>query len=250
MLCVVAWLSVGSLRSVAVASNSAAIPVSLPLAGPRSIDPVPKIATLVKASVYKQALENREVMTHAVLEDLPEVPAKPPFKVPVQPKKYSIYALMLVNARPIRTFQIMTNFSLYPKMISYIEKAELVDAKQNLVKILGGIWNFKLQSLVKFEEKNKNWIHYQVIGGHFAGLTGDMYFESMGENGTLVYLNGSVTGVKWPPTFVIERGAEIVFGFTGKRMRTYIESSPGDSKAHAEQDAQHPNLPQPRSHLE
>ena len=83
---------------------------------------------------------------------------------------------------------------------------------------------------MRFEERGDRWIHYEIVGGHFTGLSGDIFFESWGEKGTAVYFGGEQQGAEFPPKFVIERGAEIVFGFTAKRMRSYIEGLAHESR--------------------
>ena len=98
-------------------------------------------------------------------------------------------------------------------------------ADHAVLDIEGGVWKFRLRSWVRFEERADRWIHYLIVGGHFTGLEGDIYFESAGEKGTLVYFHGDQQGKHWPPKLVIERGAEIVFGFTAGRMRKYLESN-------------------------
>jgi hypothetical protein len=107
---------------------------------------------------------------------------------------------------------------------------------------------------VRFEEMSPEWIRYRIVDGHFEGLEGDIYFESVPERGTAVYFHGAKMGKDWPPAFVIETGAEIVFGFTAKRMRSYVEEqkkaplSRGNSNGRDTPD--NTELPKPRSRLE
>ncbi len=190
---------------------------------PASTTP-PLISTLLKPEVYKRVLENKEVMTHAVLEDS---------------TRYSYYASMVVRASLGVTRKTLTDYDLYAKMIPYVDKSDY-NPKTRVLDLVGGIWKFKVSSQVLFEEKGERWIHFTIIAGHFQGLQGDLIFESLGEKGTLVYLHGEVTGTNWPPTLVIERGAEIIFGYTGKKMSAYIEEhKSGESHG----DTQ---VPQPR----
>lgn len=169
--------------------------------------PVPAIAEFVKAARLRSAIEEREIVTNADLED---------------GKRYSYYTAMLVNAGLARTREVLTDYRLYAEMVPYVDRA-LYNAKTGILDLEGGIWKFRLASSIRFEEKSDRWIQYRIVAGHFAGLTGDILFESRGEKGTLVMMRGALEAEQWPPAFVIEQGAQIVFGFTAKRMRSYLE---------------------------
>jgi hypothetical protein len=172
---------------------------------------------------------DRDVLTRAHLEDEPG-----------GGEQYSYHAAMLVHAGLDRTRRILTDYQLYSKIIPYVDRTDFSPATR-ILNVEGGIWKFRLHSLVRFEERGSRWVRYRIVGGHFTGLEGDIYFEPLGEKGTLVYFDGAQRAKDFPPKFVIERGAEIVFGFTAKRMRSYVESN---------EDATHEkDLPQPRSHL-
>ena len=177
----------------------------------------PVIATLLKPSVYKDVTTDRSVMAHASLDDLPVMVSK---DVPL--KKYSFYSAMLVNASLAETHKILTDYPLYPKLVPYIEQADF-NAETKVLTLQGGIWKYVMRSLVHFEDKGERWVHFTIVGGHFYGLQGNIFFERFNEKSTLVYLNGEMTGTNWPPTFIIERGAEVGFTFTGRKMRSYIE---------------------------
>jgi hypothetical protein len=159
---------------------------------------------------------------------------------------------MLVKTSVAQAKSILMNYKLYSEMIPYVDRAEY-SAKTQILDLEGGIWNYRVQSQVLFENTAEQWIHYRIVGGSFSGLAGDIYFESLGEKGTTVYLKGEQLGKKWPPQFVIEKGAEIVFGYTAKRMRSYIESQKKkgatgiDGEQQGRQSAE--EIPQPRSHL-
>ena len=203
--------------------------------------PVPdfsSIASSIKPKLWKRMLEDKEVIVNAKLEELPEKPSK----------KYSFYAGMLVGASLAQSRKVLMDYKLYANMIPYIDKAEYSLEDKNL-KLEGGIWKFKLRSQVEFTEKSDRWIHYKIVGGHFLGLTGDIYFEPRPEKGTLVYFQGEQTASFWPPKFVIERGAEIVFEFTAKRMRSYIESQKKMDKGIKANEQRRQEIPQPHSHL-
>ena len=212
-----------------------------PVSAPATPSPLPSqvpvtISSLLNPAVYSRAVNDREVMTRASLED-----AGPGLK------KYSFYTVMLAHADIATTRRILTDYKLYAKMISYIDRASF-NSETHILDLEGGIWKFRLSSRVRFEEKGDRWIHYQIVAGHFAGLSGELIFESMAEKGTLVLMTGSQLGDQWPPAFVIERGAEIVFGFTGKRMRSYIEheDQKGPPQSPPLEDSHDQQLPQPR----
>jgi hypothetical protein len=188
----------------------------------------PSIADLIKPELLKRITQDREVLTSAHLDE----------------GHYAFYAAMLVHAGVERTRRILTSYSLYSKLISYVDRTDYSPVTR-ILDIHGGIWKFQMRSWVKFEEKGDRWVHYHIVGGHFRGLEGDIFFESAGEKGTLVYFNGAQTASSFPPKFVIERGAEIVFGFTAKRMRNYLESNEDGKDTKSNEQA----IPQPRAHL-
>ena len=216
----------------------------------------PSIQSLLKPQVYERVLKDREVMTHASLDDVPG-----PFgssinsgqnsgglvagKNAAPPQEYSFYAAMLVHASFQQTRDVLTNYVLYSKLIPYVSETKY-NEKTHILEIQGGILGWVLHSWVRFDERspspNYSVIHFQMVAGHFIGMAGDIIFESRGEQGTLVYMDGHQIQENWPPKFVMERGAEIVFGFTANRMRSYIESKPAEGQNHG-------GLPQPRRHF-
>jgi hypothetical protein len=201
----------------------------------------PEIASLLKPEALRRIVDSREIVTHASLDEI-----QPGSEL----RRYSIYAAMLVHASLSRTRAILTDYRAYAKIVPYIDKAEFIH-EPDLLAIEGGIWKFKLRSNVHFEERARNWISYRIVAGHFQGLAGDFFFESRGEKGTLVYMRGEKTGPSkdWPPKFVIEKGAEIVFDITSKRMRSYVEDSKTELPGSPGPGSAPSNLPQPRSHL-
>ena len=220
--------------SQGAAPKPAPTPTALPVL------PEAKIRDLLKPKSLQAVLDDRDIVTSANLGSEQAGSGQPPLR------PYSIYAAMLVHASLGETRTILTDYRLYPKMTSYVQQADYDPHTQDL-KIRGGIWRYLLVSTVHFEEKSDHWIHFLITGGHFKGLGGDIFFESAEENGTLVYLRGALSERQWPPAFIIERGAEIVFGFTARRMRTYIEAQkrikPTGGAAHEG------SIPQPRDHL-
>ena len=165
-------------------------------------------------------------MTHASLNEIPDLrkmrPGPQQETLPTL-KRYSVYAAMLVHEGLRKTREILTDYRLYVKMIPYIDRADYTPST-HLLHMEGGIWKWRQNSLIRFDERGDRWIHYEIIAGHFTGLNGDIYFEPEGEKGTAVYMTGALDGRSWPPAIVLERGAEIVFGYTGAHMRSYIES--------------------------
>jgi hypothetical protein len=205
----------------------------------------PGIADGLKPEVLRRVVEEREVMTHAELLDLPS-----PKPGDGGAQSYSFYAATLIHAPLERTVQILTNYALYPKMISYVQRADY-DANSHILKLVGGLWGFELASDIRFEPKgagvraNAREVAYEFVGGHFAGLKGSMDFAGQGERGTLVVLRGSQVGKSFPPRFLITRGAEIVFGYTAHRMRSYVESFIPSMEGEKNGNS----LPRPRRHL-
>jgi hypothetical protein len=203
----------------------------------------PEIASLLKLEIDQRVIQKHDIYAHASLDQDESSHSKPPLKT------YSFYAAMLTRSGISRTHRILTDYSLYSKLIPYIESAKY-NASTHLLDLQGGIWKWKLHSVLRFDERSDRWIHYQIVGGHFTGLSGDIFFEpkedSSGVPGTLVYMRGEQKGYSWPPAFIIEQGAQIVFEFTARRMRSYIDdSSSGRTQGPVHDD----KIPQPRSHL-
>jgi hypothetical protein len=227
------WILVAlSLRVTAAPPSPAPVPAAQ--ASVDAGDIPPSIPTLLKPEALRRIIDNREIVSSASLDDLPGDTGL---------RKYSYYASMLVHSSLTHTREALTDYRAYARMVPYIDKADFVHPP-DLIEIEGGIWKFKLRSRVLFFDRGRNWIHYRIVGGHFRGLEGDLLFESRGEKGTLVYMSGEQTGSDWPPKFVITKGAEIVFAFTAKRMRSYVEERQDVPATSGEQ-----NVPQPRSHL-
>jgi hypothetical protein len=200
----------------------------------------PAIQSLLKPEIFQRVLKDREITAYANLKSIPDS----------QSKEYSFYAVMQTRAGMARTRQVLTDYQLYSKLIPYVDEATY-QPSSHLLTLQGGIWKWKLHSILRFEEKSDRWIHYQIVGGHFTGMTGDIFFEpdagtsSGSAGGTLVYMRGSQQGSHWPPTFILEQGAKIVFEFTAKRMRSYLESNPINGSGRSQND----EIPKPRSHL-
>jgi hypothetical protein len=208
----------------------------------------PLISSMLKPQLLKRVLEEKEIAVHASLDTLDTLDTLPNNLGDSHKKKYSFYAAMLVSSSVKEAFVALTDYKLYAKLVPFIESAIFSPITHTLL-LEGGLWNFRLSSKIRFTEQLDRWIHFDIIGGHFTGLSGNIYFESQGEKGTLVYLSGEQVGTNWPPTFVIERGAEIVFRFTAQRMRSYIESVKKAQQGAKHGDHEERQIPEPRNHL-
>lgn len=228
-----AWVAASEPRArpaPAISPRVSPAPSAVPTAAPVA----PAILSQVKPALHARILEEREALTSAVLDDADAQGLR----------RYHFYSVMLVRAPDRLTRKILTDYALYSKMISYVDRADY-HAASRILNLEGGIWSFKLHSAVRFEEKAPGWIQYQIVSGSFRGLAGDFFLEGRGEGKTLVMMRGELRSHDFPPKFVIERGAEIVFGFTARRMRTYIESQKNEPAPHAQPS----EIPQPRNHL-
>lgn len=173
----------------------------------------PDLTARFKPTQVQAVLKEREIAT---LARLSEPDAR---KIQI----YSVGGIMRVRAPLARVRAVMTDYPVYKKMIRYVDRADFDKSSGNLA-LEGGIFKYRLISTVHFEERSPEWVHYTFVGGHFQGLTGDMTFKDLGERGTLVAFSGEIAGERLPPRFVIEKGAEIVFGYTAGRMRSFIEN--------------------------
>ncbi len=245
----VAWWGAACLGSARLYGAPAAVPSvsiaspSVPMIGLRSGEGAgknlvpsgpPRLQGRLKEKVFEGLLKERALYSKAALSET---------SIP-QEKRYQFEAAMVVHAPWQKVQAALTNYALYPKLISYIESADFSERTQ-LLRIQGGIWNFVLISWVSFRKKHPQWIELEVVSGHFQGLRGSMSFEALENGRTGVFFEGSQVGRKWPPKFIIERGAEVVFEFTARKMRSYIEAMKDkDSEAGAAGGGS--ELPQPR----
>jgi hypothetical protein len=239
----------GSLKSSA-AQPSVAIS-TLPVEPKKSSlpkSPYFEVISQIKPEILKKVREGREVYARADLVDLD-----------ANIKKYDFIAVMAVKASAESARKKMTDYRLYVENVPYIEKADFNEKKQQLY-VRGGVWKYYLESLIQFYRRPsappwQEWIDFEIIAGHFRGLKGQMIFEpDLGPGPTIngmggstgqsiVIFKGGITAIgKWPPKLIVTRGAEIVFEFTGKRMRNSIEklTEPTEGSGHD------PNIPQPR----
>ena len=199
-------------------------------------------------------LEGREVYSHARLEGL----------------RYGFQNAMVVRASLERTRRILTHFGLFAGLVPYIQRSEY-DAKTGLLDVAGGIWKYRLESVLQFREESPERWSFRVVRGHFLGMTGVMEFRRLEAGRTLVSLEGGVTGgegASFPPRLIIEQGAQIVFAVTGRRVRSLVEDlafepqdagtpaekasrsgSRNESERSAVDDPSRSGIPRPRSGL-
>lgn len=173
----------------------------------------PSIQSLLKMDDFQKVTHDFEIVTQASLKDAPDSK---------EVKTYSFYASMLARASLELTRKVMMDFPNYSKLIAFVDRTEFFPDSKEL-QISGGIFGFTMTSRLKFKEISERWIEYRIIRDSFEGLTGEIFFESFKDQGTLVYMRGGMTGKPWPPAFVMERGAEVVFRATGRKMKSQIE---------------------------
>lgn len=208
------------------------------------------VSGLARAEVLERVVKDREVMTHADLQDyragseffpdikkvvLPEPRTTGGFlgksqaaakKEPPRFESYDFYVAVLVKASLKRTREVLTNYQVYSELVPYISRAEFFPASK-MLHVEGGIWKYRINSRIRFEERGERWIRYRIVSGHFRGMLGEIVLEPLGDggkDGTLVFMYGQSIANRFPPAFVIEQGAQVVFGFTANRIRTFIES--------------------------
>ncbi len=203
------------------APSSTAIP---PLLSPST---PPAIRDLLEPSALQAVLEDREVFKSATLRK----------------NVYSFRVATAIRAELPRTRRVLTDYRIYSKVVPFVDRADYSPVSRILL-IEGGIWKYRLRSFVQFTEVSDRWIRYRIVREHLTGLEGNFYFEPLGEKGTLVYVDGRIQGGDFPPAFVIEQGAQIVFGFTGNRMRKYVEDREDEQELNHDKQ-----VPKPRNHL-
>ncbi len=177
-------------------------------------------------------------MTHASLEEIPGPPAGL--------KRYAFYAAIVVRASMKQTHDAFVDYRLYQK-IPYVDHAHY-QPQTGILTVRGGIWKFRLASTIQLKEVSERWVQFEILHGHFRGMKGDLLFESLGEKDTIAFFRGETTGTTWPPAFVIERGAEVVFSFTGRYLKKFIESEKANGASQGE-EKHDPQVPRPRSYL-
>ena len=169
----------------------------------------PEIKAEVKESILTKVIKDREIAAHASLEDA---------------HRYYFYTSMAVNASPEQAQKVLTEYPLYEKMVPFVKRA-VFDSKTQTLDVSGGVWNYMLRSWVKFLPESPKWVNYEIVQGHFKGLTGKIVYEDLPDGKALILFTGILDSKgPWPPAFIVERGAELVFTYTARRMRSEIES--------------------------
>jgi len=198
--------------------------------GPRleQSDRPPEIGSLLKPEVLRRLLEKREVMTFADLSDGP-IPEVPPRKKSLRPlREYRYYTGVLVKAPLQVTRSVIRDYQIYTQLVPYIDRAELLSDSGELA-LEGGIWRYRIRSRIRFEEIGERWIRFQITQGHFLGMRGEFILEPRidrdGAASTLVLVRGNSQGRVFPPDWVVEQGAQVVFSLTGNKIRSYIEEN-------------------------
>ena len=188
-------------------------------------------------------LEGREVLSRARLG--PVESAAKGARAGVQ--AYTLSNAMLVNAGVARTRDELTHFDRFAGMVPYIDRSDW-DPKTRRLLISGAIWKYRLQALLQFRPTTADRWEFEIIEGHFLGMKGFMQFEAAGPARTLVVFAGRIEGRQFPPRFVIERGAEIVFAVTGRRVRSLVEAQT-EVTDYGRSKAPQAEIPQPRRRL-
>lgn len=206
----------------------------------------------IPASRRKAVLEEREVFTQARLQ------------VP----RYEVRNAMVVRASLERTRRILTHFDLFAGLVPYIDRSRY-DPKTRLLDIAGGIWKYRLEATLQFQEERPDRWSFRIVRGHFLGMTGAMEFRRVEAGRTLVTFEGQLSappGAKFPPRLIVEQGAQIIFAVTGRRVRSLVEdpqfepqeavtradqaprSGSGNDSERSERDSRS-GVPQPRRSL-
>lgn len=180
------------------------------------------------AEVRKRIVEEREIITQAKLKG----------------EKYSFWAAMQVNTSPKVAVDRLTDYPSYRQMSRFVTRAEILP--NGWVRIEGGVFGFRLESSVdvrrKTEGPDTEKLEYVIREGSLIGLKGSVRVEALPKKGSWIFFDGELRGKNWPPAFVMERGAEMVFGFAAQFMRKSMETERPD---HAQQTG-----PQPRKKLQ
>lgn len=185
----------------------------------------------VKPALLEKVLREREVVSHAEL---------------AEGKNYQFFTLSLVRASLKISYDVITDYRIFKQVVPFVRRADF-DSEKKILHLEGGIFGYVLKSAIKFVEKSPQWIEYEVVDGHFKTMKGNIMLQTRGETGTLVFLDGALTAKEWPPTFVMERGGEIVLSVSTRKMRDYLE----DHKLEPQvaEKGMDSNVPKPRSRL-
>ncbi len=168
--------------------------------------------------------ESREVVSIARLEESGE-------KI----LHYRFFNALRTDVGGSKAVPILLTPEIYQRSIPFVELAQWLGparaSGERLMDVAGGIFGFHLRSQVEIQKVNEDQVRFKVVGGHFQGLAGSMEIQNLDHVSRwkkIMTLEGELSEpVSGPlhstPKFILERGAEAVFSFTGKRMRTHFE---------------------------
>ena len=141
------------------------------------------------------------------------------------------------------TSQVMTRYGDYEKFIPFVSRSRYdADLKELLLE--GGVLGWVLSSRLKMTQFRDGKLEFEIIGGHFKGMKGQMVLERTPDYKTLVLFQGSLTDRKmhWPPAWVVENGGKIVFQLSGAKLRELVEEEVKPKSAESVKN----NVPEPR----
>jgi len=196
----------------------------------------------VKKEVFEKADSSREIFSYAHVE---KTTVK---KMPAPKIDYSFYVLAKIGQSIPFTQKVLTQYHLYSELVPFVDKTEF-DPKTKTMKVEGGIWKYRLKSLIKVHEITVNKIEFKVIQGHLTGLICHLILEpSLDGRSTRVYFGGELHtfSKNSPPSWVLEKGAEIVLGFTAKKMRSKVESEARSVIIKKKENSEGAEIPKPR----
>jgi hypothetical protein len=209
----------------------------------------PPIEKLVKSNVLDAVITDNEVVSNASLIETPSNEYK-------KLKTYSFYSLVKIRASVDLTRRVLTDWVRIGGLIPFVDEIKL-DPKTQLLSIRGGIMGYVLVSVLKFNSNKNKDVIFEVVSGHFTGLKGTILFEAHNKPDspqaayTLVHFSGGLEGETWPPKMVMEKGAEIVFSYAAKKMRSEVAAIKNDFENSKQKflDNEGNEFPQPKGHL-
>lgn len=180
-----------------------------------SAPPNPRIHSLLKPQEYAALVQDDKTLITTELSKSPD----PPFL-----QAYQAGAAITTKAPVAITRRILTHYEIYGELIPFIDYVKVLeDPSQASIK--GGIFGWKMISLIQFQNKDPGWVHFIITQGSFKGMQGDFYFEEKPRqpNASVVYFHVQHIAQQFPPRFIMELGARIILSFTANRMQAYIE---------------------------
>lgn len=174
-----------------------------------------RIQSLLKPQEYMALVQHNETLITTELSKNPDRPFL---------EGYRADAAITAEAPVSITRRILTRYEIYEKLIPFIDHIKVLDDPSK-VALEGGIFGWKMISLIQFQDKDPGWVHFVITQGSFAGMQGDFYFEEKpGQNdASLVYFHAQHTAQHFPPQFIMKLGAKIILSITASRMQKYIE---------------------------